>query len=236
MCATQPKSMKSKANSWLSGRWRRGTVCAKTIPENEEFPHSTKSDPKRFQEIISKEIAFEEMRETPDSQKNIDTNMNSKNSFLLAALLATVTTLSSFAQSPEKPQKQEKPEKAEKQEKPETGRGPGIEVPRIGVPEKVFTTLPQSLQDQISKYREQSKGFIDAQREVAKTLSTATQEQRNTVREQLKANRDKFLTDTQQVRTEIRDQLKDLGVSVRENKPTDGGGSGGGKGPGRPRG
>ena len=116
------------------------------------------------------------------------------------------------------------------------GRGPGIEVPRIGVPEKVFTTLPQSLQDQISKYREQSKGFIDAQREVAKTLSTATQEQRNTVREQLKANRDKFLTDTQQVRTEIRDQLKDLGVSVRENKPTDGGGSGGGKGPGRPRG
>ena len=162
--------------------------------------------------------------------------MNSKNSFLLAALLATATTLSSFAQSPEKPQKQEKPEKAEKQEKPETGRGPGIEVPRIGVPEKVFTTLPQSLQDQISKYREQSKGFIDAQREVAKTLSTATQEQRNTVREQLKANRDKFLTDTQQVRTEIRDQLKDLGVSVRENKPTDGGGSGGGKGPGRPRG
>ena len=159
--------------------------------------------------------------------------MNSKNSFLLAALLATVTTLSSFAQSPEKPQKQEKPEKVGK---PETGRGPGIEVPRIGVPEKVFTTLPQSLQDQISKYREQSKGFIDAQREVAKTLSTATQEQRNTVREQLKANRDKFLTDTQQVRTEIRDQLKDLGVSVRENKPTDGGGSGGGKGPGRPRG
>jgi len=150
--------------------------------------------------------------------------MNSKNSFLLAALLATATTLSSFAQSPEKP------------ETGRGGRGPGIEVPRIGVPEKVFTTLPQSLQDQISKYREQSKGFIDAQREVAKTLSTATQEQRNTVREQLKANRDKFLTDTQQVRTEIRDQLKDLGVSVRENKPTDGGGSGGGKGPGRPRG
>ena len=165
--------------------------------------------------------------------------MNSKNSFLLAALLATVTTLSSFAQSPEKPQKQEKPEKAEKQEKPENGRGgrgPGIEVPRIGVPEKVFTTLPQSLQDQISKYREQSKGFIDAQRNMARTLSTATQEQRNTIREQLKANRDKFLADTQQVRTEIRDQLKDLGVSVRENKRTDGGGSGGGKGPGRPRG
>jgi uncharacterized coiled-coil DUF342 family protein len=168
--------------------------------------------------------------------------MNSKKSFLLAALLATVTTLSSFAQAippAEKPEKQEKPEKPEKPEGGRGGRGgrgPGIEVPRIGVPEKVFTTLPQSLQDQISKYREQSKGFIDAQRNMARTLSTATQEQRNTIREQLKANRDKFLADTQQVRTEIRDQLKDLGVSVRENKRTDGGGSGGGKGPGRPRG
>ncbi len=172
--------------------------------------------------------------------------MNSKKSFLLAALLATVTTLSSFAQStpptpptgkpPEKPESQEKPENPEKPENSRGGRGPGIEVPRIGVPEKVFSTLPQALQDQISKYREQSKGFIDAQRDLAKTLSTATEEQRNTIREQLKANRDKFLADTQQVRTEIRDQLKDLGVSVRENKPTDGGGSGGGKGPGRPRG
>jgi gas vesicle protein len=187
---------------------------------------------------------------TPRSAKTIATNiipnMNSKKSFLLAAVLATVTTLSSFAQStpptgkpPEKPENQQKPENPGKPKNPEVGRGgrgPGIEVPRIGVPEKVFTTLPQSLQDQISKYREQSKGFIDAQRDMAKTLSTATQEQRNTIREQLKANRDKFLADTQQVRTEIRDQLKDLGVSVRENRRTDGGGSGGGKGPGRPRG
>jgi gas vesicle protein len=173
---------------------------------------------------------------------NIVTNMNTKKSFLLAALLATVTTLSSFAQSapPTRPaEKLEKQEKPEKPEKPGGGRGvrgPGIEVPRIGMPEKVFTTLPQALQDQITKYREQSKTFIDAQRDLAKTLGTVTDEQRNAIREQLKANRDKFLTDTQQVRTEIRDQLKDLGVSVRENKPSGGGGSGGGKGPGRPRG
>lgn len=166
--------------------------------------------------------------------------MNSKKSFLLAALLAAVTALSSAAQStPPTPPTDKPPERPENPEKPEIGRGgrgPGIEVPRIGVPEKVLSTLPQALQDQITKYREQSKTFIEAQRDLAKTLSTATVEQRNTIREQLKANRDKFLTDTQQVRTEIRDQLKDLGVSVRDNKPTDGGGSGGGKGPGRPRG
>jgi gas vesicle protein len=169
--------------------------------------------------------------------QTINTNMNSKKSFLLAALLATVTTLSSFAQStPPTGKPPEKPAISGKPEKPQGGRGPGIQVPRIGVPEKVFTTLPQALQDQITKYREQSKTFIDAQRDLAKTLGTVTDEQRNAIREQLKANRDKFLTDTQQVRTEIRDQLKDLGVSVRENKPSGGGGSGGGKGPGRPRG
>ena len=163
--------------------------------------------------------------------------MNSKKSLLLASMLAAITALSSVAQSaPPTPPTTPPTEKPARPEKPQRGRGPGVEVPRIGVPEKVFTTLPQSLQDQISKYREQSKGFIDAQRDMAKTLSTATQEQRNTIREQLKANRDKFLADTQQVRTEIRDQLKDLGVSVRENKRTDGGGSGAGKGPGRPRG
>jgi gas vesicle protein len=157
--------------------------------------------------------------------------MKTKKSLLLASMLATITALSAVAQATplEKPARPEKPEGGR------GGRGPGVEVPRIGVPDKIMSTLPQALQDQISKYREQSKTFVDAQRELAKTLSTATEEQRNTIREQLKANRDKFLADTQQVRTEIRDQLKDLGVSVRENKPG-GGAQGEGKGPGRPRG
>ena len=160
--------------------------------------------------------------------KHNDTTMNTKKSLLLASMLAAITALSSVAQTPPTAP----PDRPARPEKPPGGRGPGMEVPRIGVPDRVLFTLPQALQDQITKYREQSKTFIDAQRDLAKTLSTATEEQRNTIREQLKANREKFLTDTQQVRTEIRDQLKDLGVSVRENRPADGGG----KGQGRPRG
>jgi len=159
--------------------------------------------------------------------------MNSKKSLLLASMLAAITALSSVAQTAPPTTPPTTP--PEKPEVGRGGRGPGMEVPKIGVPDNVLSTLPQALQDQISKYREQSKTFIDAQRELAKTLSTATEEQRNTIREQLKANRDKFLTDTQQVRTEIRDQLKDLGVSVRDNKPG-AGAPGGGRGPGRPRG
>lgn len=167
-----------------------------------------------------------------------DTAMNSKKSLLLASMLAAITALSSVAQTTTTPPTTppEKPALPEKPEGGRGGRGPGMEVPRIGVPDKVLSTLPQALQDQITKYRDQSKTFVDAQRDLAKTLSTATEEQRNTIREQLKANRDKFLSDTQQVRTEIRDQLKDLGVSVRENRPAGGAAPGGGKGPGRPRG
>jgi len=158
--------------------------------------------------------------------------MNSKNSLLLASVLAAATALSTFAQANPPTDKPAGPEKPEGRPGGPGGPGRGMEVPRIGVPDKVLNTLPQALQDQITKYREQSKTFIDAQRDLAKTLSSATEEQRNTIREQLKANRDKFLADTQQLRTEIRDQLKDLGVSVRENRPADGGG----KGQGRPRG
>lgn len=200
-----------------------GTVCAVSIPETARFKSPSG-------------VSKPRLTETNHIQTN-SKKMNTKKSLLLASMLAAITALSSVAQStPPTPPTTPPTEKPARPERPQGGRGPGVEVPRIGVPDNVLSTLPQALQDQISKYREQSKTFIDAQRELAKTLSAATEEQRNTIREQLKANRDKFLTDTQQVRTEIRDQLKDLGVAVRENKPTDGGGTGGGKGPGRPRG
>ena len=164
--------------------------------------------------------------------------MNSKNSLILASVLAAATALSTFAQAtpPTTPpaDKPARPEKPVGRPGGPGGPGRGMEVPRIGVPDNVLSTLPKALQDQITKYREQSKTFIDAQRELAKTVAGATEEQRNTIREQLKANREKFLADSQTLRTEIRDQLKDLGVSVRGNRPVDGGGAG--KGPGRPRG
>lgn len=160
--------------------------------------------------------------------------MNSKNSLLLASVLAAATALSSFAQATPPTHKPAGPEKPQGRPGGPGGPGRGMEVPRIGVPDNVLSTLPKALQDQITKYREQSKTFIDAQRDLAKTLKGATEEQRNSLREQLKANREKFLADTQTLRTEIRDQLKDLGVSVRGGRPGNGGGAG--KGPGRPRG
>ncbi|MFM7555102.1 MAG: hypothetical protein ACKPAH_07375, partial [Verrucomicrobiota bacterium] len=147
--------------------------------------------------------------------------MNSKNSLLLASVLAAATALSSFAQATPPTDKPAGPEKPVGRP---GGPGRGLEVPRIGVPDNVLSTLPKALQDQITKYREQSKTFIDAQRDLAKTLKGATEEQRNSLREQLKANREKFLADTQTLRTEIRDQLKDLGVSVRGGRHGDGGG------------
>jgi hypothetical protein len=111
------------------------------------------------------------------------------------------------------------------------GRGPRIEVPRIEVPSGVLSQLPQALQDQIARYRELSQTFISGQRELTSTLRAATEEERNRIREQLRANRERFLTDTQTLRTEIRDQLREIRHTLREQQ--DGTGTGGGQGRGR---
>jgi len=107
------------------------------------------------------------------------------------------------------------------------GRPPRIEIPRIEVPAGVRDQLPQALQDQISHYRELSQAFIDQQRELTTSLRTATEEERNRIREQLRGNRERFLADTQTQRTEIRDQLREIRHS-REQQ--------GGTNPGRGRG
>jgi gas vesicle protein len=108
------------------------------------------------------------------------------------------------------------------------GRPPRIEIPRIEVPAGVRDQLPQALQDQIAHYRELSQAFIDQQRELTTSLRTATEDERNRIREQLRGNRERFLADTQTLRTEIRDQLREIRHTMREQQ--------GGTNPGRGRG
>lgn len=113
------------------------------------------------------------------------------------------------------------------------GRPPRIEIPRIEVPAGVRDQLPQALQDQIAHYRELSQAFIDQQRELTTSLRTATEDERNRIREQLRGNRERFLADTQTLRTEIRDQLREIRHSLRDQQ----GGTNPGHGRGeRPRG
>jgi hypothetical protein len=118
-------------------------------------------------------------------------------------------------------------------EGPRGGRGPRIEIPRIELPAAVRDQLPQALQDQIARYRELSQTFIEQQRELTAGIRTATEEERNRIREQLRTNRERFLTDTQTLRTEIRDQIRETRHTLREQQ--DGTAPGRGRGEVRPR-
>ena len=115
------------------------------------------------------------------------------------------------------------------------GRGGQVEVPRIHVPGDVLSQLPQALQDQIARYRELSQAFVQQQRDLAASLRTATEEERNRIREQMRTNRERFLADTATLRTEIRDQLREIRQTLRDQTGS-GSGSGSGRGSGRPRG
>jgi hypothetical protein len=144
---------------------------------------------------------------------------------VVAALAAGVTAFGAETEV----RREDRPTTTPPAERP--GRGPRIEVPRIEVPSGVLSQLPQALQDQIARYRELSQTFISGQRELTSTLRAATEEERNRIREQLRANRERFLTDTQTLRTEIRDQLREIRHTLREQQ--DGTGTGGGQGRGR---
>lgn len=149
---------------------------------------------------------------------------------LIAAVAAIgLATQVANAQATGKPEGIEKPK--------EQNQRPRVEIPKIEVPANLKDKLPAALQAQLTSYRELSKTFIDQQHALTAGIRTMTKEERNTIRTQLKANRERFLTDTKQVRADIRDQLKEVGQAAREHQGTPKTpGEGRGRGGNRPRG
>jgi hypothetical protein len=93
-------------------------------------------------------------------------------------------------------------------------------------------TIPDSLQKLIDQYNAQRKTETDAQKALLAKLAGATDTEKQAIKDQLKANRDKFLEDTKQLRTDIREQIKALRAALGDTPPVDGGDKGG-KGKGR---
>jgi len=121
----------------------------------------------------------------------------------------------------------------EKPEGPGKG-GPGggkFEVPAVGhLPKNV--EIPATLKKALEEYNALRLKQNELQKALATTLGTATAEEKTKIKEQLKANRDKFLEDTKQLRADIREQIKALRAALKDTPPVDGGDKGG-KGHGR---
>ena len=107
--------------------------------------------------------------------------------------------------------------------------GPGIEIPRIGVPKGV--ELPADLKALVDKYQDAAKKFAADQKDLIALIRGATEEDKAKLKEQLKTNRDKFLEDTKQLRADIREQVRELRAKLKESgTPVDGGTDRKGKG------
>jgi len=106
-------------------------------------------------------------------------------------------------------------------------RGPGLEIPRFGIPPKV--ELPEALKKLVEQYRTESQTFLAGQKELLKTLKGTTAEEKAKIKETLKGNREKFLTEHKELIVEIRQQIAEIKKDLKNHeKPVDAGTDDGG--------
>lgn len=106
-----------------------------------------------------------------------------------------------------------------------------FEVPGIGkLPKDV--ELPDALKKALDEFNALRLKQTETQKELLAKLGTSTKEEKQAIKDQLRANRDQFLEDTKQLRADIREQIKALREKLKDTLPV-GGGDKGGKGPGR---
>lgn len=147
------------------------------------------------------------------------------------ATLALALTASNrlFADDSTTPTRPERPTDGNKRgENVRPGRF--ADVPNLGIPTKL--ELPEDLQKLVDQFRTQAQTFVASQKELAQQLKGATAEQKETIKEQLKTNREKFLEDTAQLRADIRERVKELRATLQDSRPVDAG-AGEGRGKGR---
>ncbi len=112
------------------------------------------------------------------------------------------------------------------------GKGPG-KPDRGGPVDSKGQQLPDSvkndaqLQALLAEAEKQKDAFIVSQKDLLSKIKGATADEKAAIKEQLKANQQKFLDDTKQLRADIADRLKELGVDLKTRGITAGGKEGG---------
>jgi hypothetical protein len=98
-----------------------------------------------------------------------------------------------------------------------SGKGPGkgglVDSKGMQLPDSVKSdTKLQALLTEAQKARE---AFLATQKDLLAKIKGATSDEKAAIKEQLKANQQKFLDDTKQLRADIADRLKELGVDLK---------------------
>lgn len=94
-----------------------------------------------------------------------------------------------------------------------SGKGGIVDSKGLQLPDSVKSdTKLQSLLTEAQKARE---AFLTTQKDLLAKIKGATSDEKAAIKEQLKANQQKFLDDTKQLRADIADRLKELGVDLK---------------------
>ena len=72
-----------------------------------------------------------------------------------------------------------------------------------------------ALQALLADAEKQKDAFIASQKDLLAKIKGATSDQKSAIKDLLKANQQKFLDDTKQLRADIADRLKELGVDLK---------------------
>jgi len=97
---------------------------------------------------------------------------------------------------------------------------PDIKLPELKLPPDA--QLPESVRGLAASFRSQSQQYVDRQKRLSLQAETASAADRERIREQIKANRAQFLQQTRQIRSEIKDRIREVHRSIGNSRPLDG--------------
>ena len=105
------------------------------------------------------------------------------------------------------------------------GKGGPVDAKGQQLPDSVKNdTKLQALLAEAQKARE---AYVASQKDLQAKLKGATADEKAAIKDQLKANLQKFLDDSKQIRADIADRLKELGVELKTRGVNAGGGEAG---------
>jgi hypothetical protein len=93
---------------------------------------------------------------------------------------------------------------------------PLLDVPEVKLPPNVV--IPDSVKGLITDFRAQAQVYVDRQQVILKAYKGATAAEREQLKQQLKESREIWLSQTQEIRAEMKERLADLKRTLRDSR------------------
>lgn len=79
--------------------------------------------------------------------------------------------------------------------------------------------VPEDMKQLVNEFRKQAESYVEQRKELQKQIKGASAEDRERIKDQLKATRQLFLDQTRDIRNDIAERIKELKTTIKENRP-----------------